>query len=166
MKSKKHFVTWNNILIWIKSIEEKYKDTIPIYYGVPKGGMILAGFFNNSLRPILDIDYFYKENSLLNSHIVIIDDIVHTGKTRDKYLKKYPECKFEAMFNKQDNKDHKKLGWVVFPYENVNIDINENIERILQFYGCENLNVNAVKIDIENCLSNRMKYVNKKKSYR
>lgn len=160
---KKNYINWNNIIHWVKSIENKYKNEQVFYYGIPKGGMILAGFFEG-MRPISDIDYFYRKSITLKKHIIIIDDIVDTGRTKQKYLEKYPECRFEAMIDKQNIKEHKNFGWVVFPWEDVKIDINENIERILQYYNLTNLNIYDIKTEFENILSNRRSYECKKKN--
>jgi len=111
-------LTWGDVSEALESID-KPGNTI---YGVPKGGMIAAGFLEQAtITPYPD-----EAN-------IILDDIVDSGRTRQKYLDKYPDAKFVALFEKRDE-------WLVFPWEkdhpNAQGDtIQENITRMLQFIG-------------------------------
>ena len=111
-------LTWGDVSEALESID-KPGNTI---YGVPKGGMIAAGFLEQAtITPYPD-----EAN-------IILDEIVDSGRTRQKYLDKYPDAKFVALFEKRDE-------WLVFPWEkdhpNAQGDtIQENITRMLQFIG-------------------------------
>jgi hypoxanthine phosphoribosyltransferase len=127
---KKHYVTWDDVFVWITKIENQYHNyTI---YGIPKGGMILAGFFSK-LKITHNPDYAH----------LLIDDIIDSGRTQKEWRKKYPNIIMESMFNKQKYDDHVKLGWIVFPWENEK-DHEEELERIIQYYNEE---VNKDNID-------------------
>lgn len=111
-------LTWGDVGEALEPID-KPGNTV---YGVPKGGMIAAGFLEQAtITPYPD-----EAN-------IILDDIVDSGRTRQKYLDKYPDAKFVALFEKRDE-------WLVFPWEkdhpNAQGDtIQENITRMLQFIG-------------------------------
>ena len=101
---KKHYVTWDDVFKWINKIENQYHNyTI---YGIPKGGMILAGFFTK-LKITHNPDYAH----------LLIDDIIDSGRTQKVWKKKYPDLIMESMFDKQKYEEHKKLNWIVFPWE-------------------------------------------------
>lgn len=129
MKNK-YYVSWEDVIDWIYKIEIEYRDYL--VFGVPKGGLILAGCFKNLPTIFYDLDFYYNHNEI--DKILIVDDIVDSGKTKKKWLDKYPNAEFEALIDKQNNKEHKKLGYVVFPWENDKIDIDENIDRMIQYY--------------------------------
>ena len=85
-------LTWDDILSQITKIKKKNKiNSKTKIYGVPKNGMILAGFFGckNVYNP--------KEADF------ILDDIVDSGRTKYKYKKLYPKIKFLSLYTKSDN---------------------------------------------------------------
>lgn len=129
MKNR-YCVTWDEVIDWVYKIEIEYRDYL--VFGIPKGGMILASCFKNLPTISHDLDLYYNHDEI--DKILIVDDIVDSGNTKKKWVEKYPNAKFEALIDKQNNEDHKKYGWVVFPWENENIDIDENIDRIVQYY--------------------------------
>ncbi len=115
---------WDEILEGLEIIDEPSN----VVYGVPKGGMIAAGFLKHAERTWDP----QKAN-------IILDDLVDSGKTRDKYLAKYPEARFVALIDKQVEEINK---WVVFPWEadhpaaGDGVDtIQQNIVRMIQFIG-------------------------------
>ena len=71
---KNVFLTWEDIFSRIEYIKKKYKiDKKTKIYGVPKNGMILAGFFNAVNVPAPgDADF-------------ILDDIIDSGTTKKKF---------------------------------------------------------------------------------
>lgn len=93
-----------------------------IVYGVPKGGMIAAGFLTNAKRT-----WNPQEAT------IIIDDLVDSGATRKKYRSLFPNTPFVSLFSKE-SKD-----WIVFPWEadhpGGEDSIQQNISRILQYIG-------------------------------
>lgn len=99
-------------------------------HGVPRGGMFIAylihGYAPNAFKLVDDIS---------DAH-VIVDDLIDSGKTRDRYLEEYPNAEFFALLNKQEQPD---LGWVVFPWEVKDFEevetVEDNIVRLLQHIG-------------------------------
>jgi GTP cyclohydrolase I len=95
-----------------------------VVYGVPKGGMIAAGFLKNA-----------KKTWRPEEANIILDDIVDSGATRQKYAQKYPDAQFIALVEKTDRE------WLVFPWEadhpmaQEGDSIQENVVRMLQFIG-------------------------------
>lgn len=62
---------------------------------------------------------------------VFVDDLVDSGRTRDEYLRDYPNAKFVAAFSKQPGD-----GWLVFPWEETEErSIEDAFVRLLQFVG-------------------------------
>lgn len=90
------------------------------YYGVPRGGVIVAGLTGNPTNRIDEAD-------------VIIDDLIDSGKTEARYAKhKKP---FEALI---DKREEYKDEWLVFPWEqkeNGAETIEDNVTRLLQYFG-------------------------------
>ena len=117
---KNIFLNWEDIFSRIDYIKKKYKiDKKSKIFGVPKNGMILAGFFNavNVSSPE-DADF-------------ILDDIIDSGLTKKKYKKLFPKKKFIALFEKDP-----KVAWVNFPFEkNIDEDQSDTVVRLLQIIG-------------------------------
>jgi len=117
---KNIFLNWEDIFSRIDYIKKKYKiDKKTKIFGVPKNGMILAGFFNavNVSSPE-DADF-------------ILDDIIDSGLTKKKYKKLFPKKKFIALFEKDP-----KVAWVNFPFEkNIDEDQSDTVVRLLQIIG-------------------------------
>ncbi len=117
----KHFVSWQSIHDALEVIDVPGTKV----YGVPRGGMILAGF----LKSATNVD-------CADGADIILDDIIDSGTTRDRYQAAYPEAAFVALFDKTgaDN----DIGWVVFPWEVADgpqddaADAQDHIRRILQ----------------------------------
>jgi len=90
------------------------------YYGVPRGGVVVAGLTGNPTNNIDEAD-------------VIIDDLIDSGATEQRYAKhKKP---FEVLIDKrQEYKDE----WLVFPWEQKEDGIEtveDNVTRLLQYFG-------------------------------
>ena len=113
-------LSWDDIFSRIEYIKKKHKiDKKTKIYGVPKNGMILAGFFNaNNVANPEDAD-------------LILDDIIDSGLTKKKYKKLFPKKKFIALFEKDS-----KVDWVNFPFEkNIEDDQSDTVVRLLQIIG-------------------------------
>lgn len=93
-----------DLSLLLESLRQKHNRTRFKFYGIPRGGAILAGIlalkYNQEVSDIKDAD-------------IIIDDIVDSGRTRDKYVKLYPNKEFCSLYYK----DKEDLAWYVFPYE-------------------------------------------------
>lgn len=121
-------ITWTDIIDRLRLFEETLSSH-SIVYGVPTGGMILAGF----LSPGIKITY----NPLLAT--VILDDIFDSGKTQKQYLEKY-STEFICLYHKTE---FGQETWVRFPWEKdhpgaeAGASVENNIVRILQYIGEE-----------------------------
>jgi GTP cyclohydrolase I len=109
-------IKWEEIFNKINIIKNKYnKDTK--YWGIPRGGQVVAGMLGNAVDNIEECD-------------VIVDDLIDSGNTIEKY-KKYDKS-IEVLFDKRIELQNE---WLVFPWENHNGDIEENVVRLLQYFG-------------------------------
>ena len=84
-------------------------------YGVPRGGMCALihtlGFYGSYLQGY----GLVEPSSLAGTADVILDDIIDSGSTRQKYLELFPGKPFVALVDKTNG--DKDLGWVHFPWE-------------------------------------------------
>ena len=114
------FLTWDDILSRIEYIKKKHKiNNKTKIFGVPKNGMIIAGFFNAINVPLPE------------EAEIIIDDIIDSGLTKRKYKKLFPKKKFITLFEKDS-----KVDWVHFPFEkNIDEDRKDTVVRLLQLIG-------------------------------
>ena len=66
---------------------------------------------------------------------IIIDDIIDSGKTRERFAEEYPGIPFYALVNKP--KETAITSWVVFPWEMADESLgpSEAVRRILQAIG-------------------------------
>lgn len=109
MKTTK--ITWRDLLIWANA-----QDQSLTYYGIPRGGQYLAALLTPVDRPE-DAD-------------VIVDDLIDSGATMEKWISRYPDKKFIAFIDKRTRPD---LGWLEFPWEKkADEEIEDNIRRILE----------------------------------
>lgn len=114
------YISWEQIMEALAPIDKPGN----VVYGVPKGGMIAAGFLKNA-----------KKTWRPEEANIILDDIVDSGATRQKYVQKYPDAQFIALVEKTDRE------WLVFPWEadhpmaQEGDSIQENVVRMLQFIG-------------------------------
>lgn len=94
-------------------------------YGVPRGGVPAAYLVANALQAeVVD-----------NAHdaVAIVDDIVDSGRTRDRYKDLHPAAVFDALYVRQPQE---QPAWLVFPWEGTAESSAEDIViRLLQFIG-------------------------------
>jgi len=119
------YITFEEIYKRIKNL-----DLSKNYYGVPRGGAIIAGMTGKAVETIEEAD-------------IIIDDLIDSGKTKEKYKSLYPNKEFIGLFDK--SKEYKN-EWLVFPYEinDTQKDLEDNVVRILENYGYD-LNNESLK---------------------
>ena len=113
----KYRMTWRQVF-------DKLAEIVPsgaVVYGVPRGGMIAAGFVSHAA---ITHDP--------NKATVILDDIVDSGRTRDEYATKYPGLPFVALVEKTG--EDSGFGWVVFPWER-ETGPEDAVVRILEYIG-------------------------------
>lgn len=119
---KKIKISWNTIHGKLEEIDYGNRRV----YGIPKGGMIAAGF----LRHATIVDSPTEAD-------IILDDIMESGTTMKKYQDKYPDKEFCSLFQKSD---YGHDSWLVFPWEadhpaEGDASINDSVLRILQYLG-------------------------------
>lgn len=120
--TEKLYLTWQNVRERLIALNIKHGHRAETkFYGVPRGGAYLSAMLTPVNNP--------------RAADVIIDDIVDSGATRERYAKKYPGIPFVALIEKEE---HDALGkpWVVFPWEQRDDgdeeSAEENVLRILQ----------------------------------
>jgi len=156
MNYKKKMISWDDVYLCINNIiTELQKDKVGIDVLVPvlKGGFIASMFLGKNL----DIDKFAgiqvrrSDSNIINSdfhkakylgitnpdiiknaQILIVEDIIHTGKTIElvvEKLKKYQPSKIYicALYNYYSGNDFGKIyqgnvnknhvNWIVFPWD-------------------------------------------------
>ncbi len=114
---KKIKIKWGEIYSRLNKILNKYpKDTR--YYGIPRGGQVIAGLTRNAEIDIKNAD-------------VIIDDVYDSGDTARKY-EKY-NLPMEFLFDKREEPN---LPWIIFPWEQqFDRGFESDIVRILERIG-------------------------------
>lgn len=119
--NNRYIVTYAEIIQRIAKL--KYDFPAEKFFGVPRGGTYVAAMTGRIVATPEEAD-------------IILDDLIDSGKTRDKWMKLYPDKPFIALFSKEDER-HLKGKWLCFPWEGdqPNKDAEENIGRVLQFFG-------------------------------
>ncbi|MDC0009198.1 GTP cyclohydrolase I FolE [Winogradskyella sp.] len=125
----KTHLTWEQIYHKLEeAIKHLPKNTK--YYGVPRGGQIVAGMTGNAVDTIEEAD-------------VIIDDLIDSGATEERY-KEYKKP-FIALIDKRKELQGE---WLVFPWEAKEDDsqetVEDNVKRLLQYFG-EDVNREGLK---------------------
>lgn len=122
-------ITWEQVYHRLnKVIKDLPKNTK--YYGVPRGGQVVAGMTGNAVDNVDDAD-------------VIIDDLIDSGATEKRY-KKYNKPFLSLI----DKRKELQGEWLVFPWETKDGDTDEtvedNVSRLLQYFG-EDVNREGLK---------------------
>jgi GTP cyclohydrolase I len=93
-------------------------------FGVPRGGAIVAGLTGRAVDSPLDAD-------------CIVDDIVDSGATREKYLRGFNKPFWSLVDRSRPNGDDLPAGWIHFPWEEEDpvADPATNVIRLLEFLG-------------------------------
>lgn len=111
-------IGWEEIYQRLGRIQVQYPEAK--FYGVPRGGVVVAGLTGNPTNNIEEAD-------------VIIDDLIDSGKTEERYAKY--DKPFEALI---DKREEYKDDWLVFPWEqkeNGIETVEDNVTRLLQYFG-------------------------------
>lgn len=115
-RSLKTKISWKEIYNRLSYLKSAYEPNTK-YYGVPRGGQIIAGMLGNAVDTVEQAD-------------VIVDDLIDSGATQKQY-KKYNKP-FAALI---DKRQEYKGEWIVFPWENHNGNVEDNVTRLLQYFG-------------------------------
>lgn len=113
--------------LWWDDVRDLMRKKIPAdakLFGIPRGGAVVAGVSGN---PIV--------GSPANADF-IVDDIIDSGRTKERYNRTYPNKKFIALVDKQTEEAFKGK-WVIFPWEETDEtkDIEDTVVRQLEFIG-------------------------------
>lgn len=113
-------ITWADALARLAVID---KPGVKVY-GVPRGGMIAAGFLRNA-ENVCEPD----------QADLILDDVVDSGRTRDRFKGLFPDKPFATLYDKTNGDSG--LGWIVLPWES---DLGEEaprdaVVRLIQYIG-------------------------------
>ena len=125
----KTYINWGEIYFRLNQIIKDYGKHTK-YYGVPRGGQIVAGLTGNAVNNIEDAD-------------MIIDDLIDSGATMEQYTKyKKP---FISLVDKRIELQNE---WIIFPWEVKSEDneetVEDNVKRLLQYFG-EDVNREGLK---------------------
>jgi len=111
-------MSWEEVYDRLRKIEGDLGWAV---YGVPRGGAVVAGLTGQA------VDSPEKATA-------IVDDIIDSGRTRDKWQAAHSERPFRALVDKTG--PDADLGWVVFPWEeSAERDAEDTIVRMLEFIG-------------------------------
>jgi len=92
------------------------QDKVAPLYGVPRGGIPAMYAVANQLTA-LGVEVTYPPEPFPGCFI--IDDLIDSGATRDRYLEVHPAAHFFALFDKSDPNWFPQVRntWLVFPWE-------------------------------------------------
>lgn len=100
-------------------------------YGIPRGGVPVCYL----LEALQGIGAGFEIAESVESADCIVDDILDSGATADKWGKQHKKSVFPLVIKCLDYPDN----WIVFPWEHNDTDagegIEDNVRRILQFVG-------------------------------
>ena len=112
-----HLISWKEIINRVENLYKIYPKNKKVY-GVPRGGQYLCPFW-------LPVDTVKEAD-------FIIDDLIESGATKNRYIKEYPNKPFVSLFDKRIELSDK---WLVFPWEIKKEPLEDNILRICQHKG-------------------------------
>ena len=122
----KRIITNKEIQLRCQEIVETLPRNFHQYYGVPRGGItpafLIAGMTGGKVVDSpSQADY-------------IIDDLIDSGNTQDKFHDLYPDTPFIALFEKTEHSE-----WLVFPWEvtasGKDVSAEDIFTRFLEFVG-------------------------------
>ncbi len=121
-----------------QDIPAKESHVISIHlYGVPRGGIYAAMAIASEINHKFDatnVHAYLTEDP--NSADYIVDDIVDTGATRERYIEKYAKP-FIALVDKTVRGEECRGYWVSFPWERMQNEQGplENVRRLIEYIG-------------------------------
>lgn len=111
----KYLITWQELYTRIDKLDKSLT-----YYGVPRGGSVIAAMTGRAVMTPEEAD-------------VIIDDLIDSGATAEKYKKLYPHKPFIGLFDKRIELQNQ---WLVFPFEKEEDgEVEDNLIRVFQYLG-------------------------------
>lgn len=128
-KVNRRKVSWDEIFTKLETFTDwvfdcyRSRGYILKIYGIPKNGMILTAFLQPHFK-------FLKVTHLIEEADIILDDIIASGRTREKYKKMFPEKPFYALYDVSE-----KPEWLEFPWEEGETDTEDLIVRQIEYIG-------------------------------
>lgn len=120
MKIRK--VTWTEVNLLCQVLAKKiepFKQDFTAIYGVPRGGLIPAVILSN----LTGLPMYFSQNSL-DKKVLVVDDIIDTGRTAEKIIEKggitfatlfiNPSSSIKSSFY---GSIHDAKQWIIFPWE-------------------------------------------------
>ena len=124
---KKTVLTWGHIEAAVSDLKLSTQKV----YGVPKGGMIVAGLAKQAFPEITLVT-----NPWETKPDIILDDLIDSGATEIKYDNEFPDAEFRALFDKRKMEGN---PWLVLPWETDHPageeSVEQNIARMLEYIG-------------------------------
>jgi GTP cyclohydrolase I len=110
----------------INRIHEPDLDQALKVYAIPRGGVGAALAVSQHI-PLILVDRPEDAD-------IFIDDIVDSGKTRERWDNAFPDIPFYALIDKLEKRG--PGGWIVFPWEGDIVgSFEDNVIRLLEFVG-------------------------------
>ena len=111
------YINWEQIKERVSKLDHNLK-----YYGVPRGGQYIAAMLNPVDTP--------------EQADVIIDDLIDSGTTLQKYAISHPKKPFIGLF---DKRVEMQGDWLKFPWEKEGtVEVEENMLRVIQYFDDSN----------------------------
>ena len=122
----KRRIKYNEFITLIKKLQQQIENSkieFNSVYGIPRGGVIVAGYLTHRLN----LPFVEKDG--LNSKVLVVDDINDSGKTlyeiQFMFINKFDTKPFLCvLFQREGSKvnadfigEHIKEEWIVFPWE-------------------------------------------------
>lgn len=133
----KYHMDWDHVFTRVEAIHDRVRAKLEAeadaVYGVPRGGAVVAGLMRQK--------WGYRIVDQPNEADVIVDDIIDSGRTRDRLLEQaaFPVTAVPTLFEALVDKTgaEKDWGWVVFPWEERDdtADVEDCVVRLLEFIG-------------------------------
>ena len=110
-------ITWEEIKALIAPL-----DKTKTYYGVPRGGQYIAAMLNPVDSP--------------EEADIIIDDLIDSGTTQNKYKILFPDKPFIGLIDKREEPQQE---WIQFPWEQEGAkEVEENMLRVIEYFDNPN----------------------------
>lgn len=125
----------------LRIIDNASRDWVAPVYGVPRGGVHIAQELTKLSSRLVLVDS--PEEVHDKQSLIIVDDLIDSGRTRARYTERYPKATFLSAFHKPngvpiDDSISTELPntWIVFPWETAVEECPEDaVTRMLQYIG-------------------------------
>jgi len=141
---QKRVVSYHEYGVLIEALTKKLKDVnIDYICGIPRGGLPIAVHISHYLeKPMVSLD-FLKNNWLAYNNVLLVDDIIDTGKTINDITNYCDDTTFvkASLFKRPgisiDFYVCETPNWIVFPYEKYEEKPSEYHQEVYSDFFCE-----------------------------